>query len=95
MCEKRCVSAGSTARPSRSTTSATSRSSHRGNQRACGRRSTSSTSPSSPSWGSCPTLDFERSTSQRRTVLYPLYSAKREETRAKRLSGVLVALEGE
>ena len=35
------------------------------------------------------------SNSAKRAVLYPLYSAKREETRAKRLADVLVALEGE
>ncbi len=35
------------------------------------------------------------SNSAKRAVLYPLYSAKREETRAKRLADVLVALEDE
>ena len=39
--------------------------------------------------------DEALSNSAKRAVLYPLYSAKREETRAKRLSDVLVALEGE
>ena len=34
------------------------------------------------------------SNSAKRAVLYPLYSAKREETRAKRLADALTALEG-